>query len=625
MLLCVTSVRAQICEGSLGDPVINIDFGRGNTNFGPSLGASTNYNFVTLRSPNGEGDYTIAKSTSNLNLGWYTFSNHTPDDINGYMMIVNAATSPGIFYESATPIDLCPNTTYEFAAWVYNMLRNANGIRPNITFFILSTDNEVLGTYNTGDLPNADPQWRQYGLQFRTTAAAQVKIRMVNNGKGGVGNDIALDDITFRACGPVIKGSIGNTNNITENICEQSNLSLKLSVEVEGNPSLSYQWQKDEGNGWVDLPGETTSSTTAVFVNAVPGQYYYRVLVGDPLNFGSVGCRTASPTLTINVNRYPDPKAISNKACVGDPIMLDVVDAPGIYEWTNPQGVVISTEKSPVIPNATLGMAGVYNVKVNSLGCIVNASVTVEVVNPPVAQVNKSEVEICQGTTTQLVASGGTSYTWRPTLGLTATDIPNPIAFPEKTTLYTVTISNGFCSRTAQVNVIVIGIPKADAGADKKILLGNSVQLEGAVTGDEVNYYWTPETGLDDPRKLNPIASPTVSTTYTLNAVSGLGCVTSTDEAFVLVYEKVLVSSSFTPNGDGINDFWKITAIDTYSKPRVRIVNRYGELIYESTDYYNKPWTGKQNGKDVPVGTYYYLIYLNPEDKPLSGAVTVIR
>lgn len=624
-LLFFGQADAQICEGSLGDPVINIDFGRGTDNFGPSLGSATNYNFVTQRSPNGEGDYTIAKTTIGLNGGWYRMFNHTPNDFDGYMMIVNAARAPGIFYESVAPIDLCPNTTYEFAAWVYNLLRT-DGIKPNITFYILSMDDQELGRYNTGDLANMDPQWRQYGLQFTTTSQSQVKIRMINNGLGGGGNDIALDDITFRACGPQIISQIENTSNTVENICEQSDASFNLSASVQGGGNMLYQWQQYVGNSWVDIAGENTTSTRVTFTNALPGQYQYRLAVGPAENFNATSCRTTSPVITINVNKYPTPNAISNgEVCLGDAIILDVADATGTYEWKDPAGVVFSTEKSPVISNATYAMAGTYTVKVNNLGCEVSSSVPVTIVAPPVPQVEKSSIEICLGTTATLNASGGTSYSWRPTTGLSATEIPNPVASPQKTTLYTVTISNGACNRTAQVNVIVFNIPKADAGADKVILLGNSTSLVGKAEGDNIDYFWTPETGLDDPRKLNPKASPVISTTYTLHVVSDNGCFTATDQAFVRVYDKVVVPPSFSPNGDGINDVWNIAAIETYEQPKVSILNRYGEVIFESSDYFQHPWNGKQNNKDVPVGVYYYIINLDSRSKPLSGSVTVIR
>ncbi|MGH2566223.1 MAG: hypothetical protein ACRDE5_17015, partial [Ginsengibacter sp.] len=125
-------LTAQLCQGSLGDPVVNITFGAG-TNPGPSLGGSTNYGYVNHDCPD-DGFYTVANSTSGCFGGtWHTLvEDHTPGDVNGYMMVVNASFNPGDFFVK-TVDGLCPNTTYEFAAWMYNVLQafacNGQGIK----------------------------------------------------------------------------------------------------------------------------------------------------------------------------------------------------------------------------------------------------------------------------------------------------------------------------------------------------------------------------------------------------------------------------------------------------------------------------------------------------------------
>jgi gliding motility-associated-like protein len=620
------SLSAQVCQGSLGDPVVNIDFGRGAAEVGPDPGLPTSYRYVNPNTERVEdGLFTIAKSTSGLNNGWYDVRNHTPGDFDGYMMVVNADEQPNkIFYESAAPIDLCPNTTYEFAAWVINILRNP-GNKPNITFFILSMTNEVLGSYNTGDIPDGNPVWNQYGFLFRTTEAGRVKIRMVNNGPGGGGNDIALDDITFRACGPRMTAGVNNTGEFSANICERNDATVKLSVNVEGPPTLRYQWQSYNGSTWADIPGETRTTIDVRFINAQLGRYDYRLAVAEGNNFNSPRCRTMSPTLSVNVNPYPVPRALSNgPVCLGDAIILDVADAADSYEWLNPAGELIGSAKSVVIQNAAYSMAGRYTVKVNSLGCEESTFIDISIIPPPVPAVGNPVPEICEGTSVELSASGGTYYSWSPAEGLSDPEIANPIASPLKTTLYTVKVTSGSCFRTTTVNVIVNKIPKADAGPDKKILLTYDTKLEGKVSGDEIDFFWTPSTGLDDPRSLNPIASPSRSTTYTLNVVSRLGCITAIDEVFVKVYEKLIVPNVFSPNGDGINDSWNITAIDAFDTSNVKVMNRYGEMVFESSGY-TKAWDGKYKNNDLPASVYYYIIKLRADIKPVSGSVTLIR
>jgi len=562
-----------------------------------------------------------------MNDGWYEFANHTPGDFTGYMMVVNADRKRGVFYESTIPIDLCPNTQYEFAAWVVNMLKYS-GIKPNITFVILDMSDREIGRYDTGDIPDRDPNWKHYGFIFSTTAATRVKIRMISNvdnpNRLG-GNDIAIDDITFRACGPKITSGIGTDLKQSEDICENTTATFPLSADVQGSATLLYQWQKNEGNGWTDISGATNPALyTLTFTNAIPGTYDYRLTAAEPGNLNSPSCRTVSPVLTFRVNRQPVAEILSNNpVCIGDALTLDV-NLTGTYEWRKPDGTVFSTARSPVLPGATDALKGVYTVTVKSFGCEATASVDVDVIPPPVPAVGNPEPEICDGGNVVLSASGGTTYLWLPSAGLSDPTIANPVASPAVTTLYTVQVKSGSCYREARVNVIVHKSPKADAGPDKKLLLGNDVRLNGKASGDGIRYFWTPALDIDNAGSLSPKVSPKQDTYYTLNVESSLGCVTAVDEVFVRVYQKLIIPSAFSPNGDSMNDVWNITAIDAFEAPEVKVMNRYGELVFESRGY-EKAWDGKRLNHDLPPGVYYYIIRLRNDLAPLSGSVMIIR
>ena len=82
----------------------------------------------------------------------------------------------------------------------------------------------------------------------------------------------------------------------------------------------------------------------------------------------------------------------------------------------------------------------------------------------------------------------------------------------------------------------------------------------------------------------------------------------------------------FTPNGDNINDTWQIDGIDLYPDARIRVFNRWGQLIYESEGDYT-PWDGigQINIADQEIATYYYVIDLNINDKNYNGSVTIKR
>ncbi len=87
------------------------------------------------------------------------------------------------------------------------------------------------------------------------------------------------------------------------------------------------------------------------------------------------------------------------------------------------------------------------------------------------------------------------------------------------------------------------------------------------------------------------------------------------------------IPSGFSPNDDGHNDFWEIEiGKEDQVDVTVQVFNRWGERIFQASDYYNE-WDGKRNGKDIPVGTYYYIITVDDgtQVKKFAGPLTIIR
>ncbi len=245
---------AQLCQGSLGDPIVNISFGSG-ANPGPPLSAATtNYSFRSGDCPN-DGFYSVVNRTSAcFSSTWHSVSSDHTGNANGYFMLVNASYQPSAFYIDTVDV-LCHSTTYEFAAWILNMIRLstcANGsIQPNLTFSVEKTDGTVLQSVNTGDIPSSPvPTWKQYGFFFTTPAdVSRVVVRIVNNAPGGCGNDLALDDITFRPCGPLLDASIAG-GQVVKEFCEGEAQPQVFTCKVSaGYTNPYFQWQESLDNG----------------------------------------------------------------------------------------------------------------------------------------------------------------------------------------------------------------------------------------------------------------------------------------------------------------------------------------------------------------------------------------
>ncbi len=642
-LLGALNATAQTCTGSLGAPVINETFGAG-TSFGvgPQLpNGATNLIYIADRCGGEDDTYTLLNTMGSGCKGgtWQVLSHDHTGDPYGYMMIINAAIDPSLFFtEKVDGSKLCPNTTYQFAAWIMNILVDlpvTQGYsQPNITFSIETASGTVLKTYNTGNIPaGRDPVWKQYGTFFTTPSdGSDIVVKMINNGSGGNGNDLAMDDITFSPCGQIIRTGFNNIDdNSDKNACVNDNLSYNLVADETGytNPTIQWQENKNDGKGWIDVPGATTLSLAVDMPNAAAGEYQYRIGLLNKVNIGSENCRIFSDPLNINVFPAPVvPIIATTSACEGRPLQLNS-SGGDTFLWTGPNNFT-STNSSPVVTeNADPSFNGVYTVKVTQNNCPFFAATTVNVY--PAPTVNPiNNVQICEGDVTQLNVNSmnATNFKWLPSGGLDHDDIRNPIAGPLTTTTYIVTVSNNGCTQvapSASVTVTVNKKPVADAGKTVKILEGQTAKLNGTVGGDNISYYWTPTTYLDNPLSLTPVTSSPSDITYTLHTQSEVNCGEATSSVFVRVYKTLTVVNTFTPNGDGINDYWDIKNIDDYPNAEVNVYDRYGQVVFKSIGY-SKPWDGTYNGKKAPVGTYYYIIDLKDDNLPKqAGWVLVVR
>lgn len=639
-LLMNAPAWAQVCTGSLGDPVFTFDFGSGDDRKFPVTG----YQFVGGSCPN-DGQYSLAKTETGCHDDtWHrVLQDHTGND--GFMMVVNADAVAGKeFFSKTTTLDgtdigaLCENTTYEFSAYILNLIKAGQPgfIEPRITFTIETLTGEVIGTPYTVDIPpTSDPNgWVKYGTFFKTRdGITAVVIRMVNNAPGGNGNDLLLDDIAFRACSPLIQAGFSGDVNVTENnVCEGNAASFTItSTPPTGYDNPRSQWQQNvNGTGWSDITGETNSSLGRVFpANAPLGSYQYRIGVAEGGNITSQSCRVYSNAVTINIGSYPIRPAPSIKqVCEDDPIIL-TASGGATYKWTLPD-LSVSSQNPLTIPKAAKLDEGRYSLEIISAAkCSVSSYVDVFVNAKPVVAIN-SVMPVCRGSGRQIIAlvddESLYTYSWSPAAGLSNATIFNPMATPDNSTQYTVTVTHKItkCVSTAHVQLDVLDLPVANAGGDKKIFEGQSIKLDGSATGDIATYSWSPADFLDDPTSPAPMANPPHDTPYILTVTSANGCGIDMDTVFVRVYQKVVVPSAFTPNNDGANDIWNIEALETYPDGMITVFTRNGKQVFQSRGY-GKPWDGKLNGSLLPTGTYYYVIDLKNGTPKLSGWVLLLR
>ena len=110
-------------------------------------------------------------------------------------------------------------------------------------------------------------------------------------------------------------------------------------------------------------------------------------------------------------------------------------------------------------------------------------------------------------------------------------------------------------------------------------------------------------------------------------------CPTVTDSVLIEV-DDIVRFNGFSPNNDGVNDTWEITAgdpdspvpmKDLYPNAIVEVFSRWGTLVFRSEPGYSNPWNGNYLGRPLPLDSYYYVINPKNGSQPIKGVVTIVK
>lgn len=587
-----------------------------------------------------KGQYVISSFLfgcgSNDDHSWIKMIGDHTRDLNGNYMLVNAESTKGTVFTD-TADNLCDNTNYVFAAWISNAMQDftcgGNPVLANITFTVTKLDGTVLATSGTGDIPVADDRiWNQYGVAFTTPANTPAVIVSITTSPAfGCGSGFVIDDITFRSCGPTVGITLdGSTED--GKVCAD----YKNPFVLEGTYSAGYndpvvQWQTslDTGKTWQDITGANNA------VYAIPkrseGQISYRMVVAERANINSLNCRMASNAIYTEVHPVPPHDPPQNLlGCLDKDLYLPVADPSSLAVlWKGPNNYN-STSPNPVVLAVQYSDTGLYTRRQNFyFGCTTFDSFYVKIYPSTTISVTPPH-PVCEGASQQLSvsASGGGTYKWYPSTGLSNDAISNPVARPLDTTEYKVVVTNSFgCKDSAFLTINVYRNLEIDAGIDKVILAGDTATLDATIKGTAVEYLWSPATAISDVHAIRPHVFPAEATEYTLSATSTVGCGSGADKVLIKVYKEVKVPNAFTPNGDGNNDKFRILPLDNYQLVRMGVYNRWGKLLFTTTDKYSG-WDGTHNGIMQPPGVYvYHLELVSDQGKRLvsQGTVMLLR
>ncbi len=315
--------------------------------------------------------------------------------------------------------------------------------------------------------------------------------------------------------------------------------------------------------------------------------------------------------------------------CATDSIKLTGQSNGLRYTWTPAATIAFPTQLTTMaLPVSTT----TYQITATIDHCIATDNVTVTLAPYPKANAGADTI-ICYNASAQLNAViTGSAFTWSPTASLNNPNILNPIASPPTTTKYVLTVTDILgCPKPKRDTVMVTVLAKVNAfaGNDTAVVFGQPLQFNAS---GGVSYLWSPPTALNNINIKNPVAiydGSFDSIRYKVVVRDVQGCA---DSAYVKVRvfktaPQIFVPTAFTPNKDGLNDFFRPLAVGITKFDYFRVFNRWGELVF-STTINEQGWDGKIKGKDQGSGTFVWVVKgtdYTGKQVFAKGTVTLIR
>jgi gliding motility-associated-like protein len=378
---------------------------------------------------------------------------------------------------------------------------------------------------------------------------------------------------------------------------------------------VSYIWNSNISLNTGSIQGRTT------------GQYY--VVATDSFN-----CKSNSDTVFLRMVPYPRPNITftpGDSFCPGTTVDLSVLPTNAL--------TTISWNTVPVGTTSTItvGTEQLYIVTLTDSGCATSDSQFIAAKYPDVLNTIPDTFVCCPSAYTIRPGGGAlATYTWSPPLTTSST----LDATVSGTYIVTVTAANGCTSTTSMTLTRFCIDPIASASPDSVFV--NDSTLLNVVTSyvdpSLLTYSWTPTDYLSSPSTASTLSRPTSATpdsrTYSV-IVSDLahGCIDTSD---ITIHIKPLgfyeFPDAFTPNGDGLNDYYYPLVTTGATILEFRIFNRWGDVVYSGTS--TPGWDGRFMGADQPIGSYVYFVRVSyPDERDASimleatytGTITLIR
>lgn len=425
------------------------------------------------------------------------------------------------------------------------------------------------------------------GITYSSSGLKKVMLEIENTNNGCT--DTAIKDLTLRQSPSVSFSS-------TTPVCAGKDVSF--SNTGSSGQKWSYSWSFGSG------ASPNLSSTED------PTGVHYSSGGSRPVSLttSSAHCQRTDSAI-INIYNLPDADAGPDTTiCADDSVGIGTpADSGNSYSWSPIGTLDDAFEASPTA--APIAEFTTYHLRVEDsvTGCRNRDSVTVTMLGSGLVQAGP-DATICKGDSVQLGKGliEGQGYDWDPSGSLTDPNSPHPIASPDSSTLYDLSVSRHGCDTlTDQVEVRVRPLPNAEAGPDVELVRGERTQLTAS---GGVSYEWSPDSAISNTQLNAPYVDPDSTTLYRVLVTDIHGCQRSDSVQIRVITPGRFVPSAFTPDADGANDVFRVRGPELENF-RMEIFDRSGERIF-MTERYDAGWDGRivPGGRKAAQGAYPYVI-----------------
>ena len=520
---------------------------------------------------------------------------------------VHTFPTVGSFLTTITVTDNITGCTDFINATVYNATPNLSN--PDIA--VCRNSNTTFTIQNNYNNPAASYKWSVVGLpDFINSTNPYTPIAtvfgnftinkvVINNGPQYCNDTLVLNH-------PVLVRGPQLSFTTSSNSCANTSYNIinTSSSFVQSDTILFSSWNY----GFSSPNDNNFQPKTIKFPSS--GMYTIALLAKD-----NNGCIDSLKKL-IDVKPIPFLRIFPRKdtLCLGETITLIAYHSDTLTWAPSPTLSCVACDTTIASPSSTTLYYATVN---NSFNCPFTDSTLIKVFTPFTATPLINPVLLCLKDSIKLsVFPIDKKIFWSPSTNISTTTKYNPVVSPVTNTTYTavLTDSAGCFSATTSIDIIIKSLPLVNAGPDKILPYNSVFTISPVYSSNVVAYSWTPTTSLSC--TTCPVTGGVALTSqqYSIKVTSDSGCIFKDDITIFVEcnYANILMPSAFTPNRDGLNDFYYPLTRGIKTIKRFAIYNRYGQQLFEAKNFVPNErsigWNGKLNGIDQSPGSYVFML-----------------